>query len=85
MMRTAAFFCSRNEWRVISVTPGGSAAQAGIKESDRVLQIEGKDAGQASLLTLWDIFHHPVGTKVWILLQEGSQKRLVAVTLGRMP
>ena len=72
-------------WQVISVTPGGAAAQAGIKEGDRVLQIEGKDAGQASLLTLWDIFHRPVGTKVWMLLQNGPQKRLVALTLGKAP
>lgn len=72
-------------WRVVSVTPDGAAAQAGIKEGDRVLQIEGKDAGQASLLTLWDIFHRPVGTRVWMLLQEGQQKRLVAVTLGKVP
>ena len=72
-------------WRVISITPGGAAAQAGIKEGDRVLQIEGKDAGQASLLALWDIFHRPIGTKVWILLQDGSQKRLAAVTLGKVP
>ena len=72
-------------WRVISVTPDGAAAQAGIREGDRVLQIEGKDADQASLLTLWDIFHRPVGTKVWIALQDGSQKRLVAVTLGKVP
>lgn len=72
-------------WRVISVTPDGAAAQAGIKEGDRVLQIEGRDAGQASLLALWDIFHRPVGTKVWIALQDGPQKRLVAVTLGKVP
>ena len=70
-------------WRVISVTPDGAAAQAGIREGDRVLQIEGKDAGQASLLVLWDIFHRPLGTKVWLLLQDGPQKRLVAVTLGK--
>ena len=73
------------EWRVVSVTPDGAAAQAGIKEGDRVLQIEGKDAGQASLLALWDIFHRPVGTRVWMLLQERGQKRLVAVTLGKVP
>ncbi len=72
-------------WRVISVTPGGAAAQAGIKEGDRVLQVEGRDAGQLSLLALWDIFHHPVGTRVWVLLQEGRQRRLAALTLGQAP
>ena len=73
------------EWRVTSVTPDGAAARAGIREGDRVLQIEGRDAGQASLVALWDVFHRPVGTKVWLLLQEGSQKRLVAITLGKVP
>jgi len=72
-------------WQVISVTPGGPAAKAGIKEGDRVLQIEGQGTGQLSLLALWDIFHRPVGTKVWMLLQDGQQKRLVALTLGKAP
>ena len=72
-------------WRVTEVTPGGAAAQAGLKEGDRVLQIEGKDAGQLPALALSDIFHRPVGTKVWLLLQEGGQKRLVDVTLGKAP
>lgn len=73
------------EWRVADITPGGAAAQAGIREGDRILQIEGKDAGQLSLIALWDVFHRPVGTKVWLLLQDGPQKRLVAVTLGKAP
>lgn len=73
------------EWRVTSVTPAGAAARAGIREGDRVLQIEGRDAGQASLVTLWDVFHRPVGTKVWLLLQESQRKRLVALTLGKAP
>ena len=73
------------EWRVTSVTPGGAAAQAGIKEGDQVLQVGGKNAGQLSRLALWDTFHRPVGTKVWLLLQDGSQKRLVAITLGKAP
>lgn len=72
-------------WRVIGVTPEGAAAQAGIQEGDRVLQIEGKDAGQVSLIALWDIFHRPVGTKVWVLIQAGTGKRLVALTLGQAP
>lgn len=73
------------EWRVISVTPGGAAAQAGVRQGDRVLKIDGKDARQLSLLASWDVTHHPVGTKVWLLLQDGSQKRLVAITLGKVP
>lgn len=72
-------------WRITEVTPGGAAAQAGIGEGDRVLQIEGKDAGQLSPLALSDVFHRPVGTKVWLLLQTGGQKRLVALTLGKAP
>jgi predicted aspartyl protease len=72
-------------WRVIGVTPDEAAAQAGIREGDRVLQIEGKDAGQLSLIPLWDVFHRPVGTKVWVLLQAGEGKRLVALTLGKAP
>ena len=80
-----ALYPEGREWRVTSVTPGGAAAQAGIREDDRVLQIESKDANQLSLLALWDIFHHPVGTKVWVLLQSDRQKRLVALTLGKTP
>ena len=72
-------------WQVVSVTPGGAAAQVGIKEGAQILQIEGKDASQLSLIALWDVFHRPVGTKVWLLLQDGTQKRLVAVTLGKVP
>ena len=68
-------------WRVTEVTPGGAAAQAGIEEGERVLQIEGKDAGQLSPLALSDVFHRPVRTKVWLLLQQGQQKRLVALKL----
>ncbi len=72
-------------WRVVSVTPDGAAAQAGIRESDWVIQIAGKDAGQLSPAALSDVFHRPVGRKVWLLLQGGGQRRLVAVTLGRVP
>ena len=72
-------------WRVTSVTPAGAAAQAGIRGGDRVLQIEGKDASQASLFALWDVFHRPIGTKVWLLLRKGQQKQLVAITLGKVP
>jgi len=69
-------------WRVTEVTPGGAAARAGIQEGDRVLQIEGKDAGQLPPFALSDVFHRAVGTKVWLLLQAGPQKRLMALTLG---
>jgi len=72
-------------WRVVSVAPEGAAGRAGIKEGDRVLQVGGRDASQLSPLALQDIFHRPAGTKVWMLLQEGGQKRLVAVTLGKVP
>ena len=73
------------EWRVVAVAPDGAAARAGIQEGDRVIRVEGKDAGQLSLLALWDVFHRPVGTKVWLLLQGGERKRLVALTLHPGP
>lgn len=69
------------EWRVTKVVPNGAAARAGIEEGARVLTIDGKDARQLPPPALWDVFHQPVGTKVWLLLQDGSQKRLMALTL----
>ncbi len=68
-------------WRVTDVASNGAAAQAGIEEGSRVLTIEGKDARQLPPFALWDVFHQPVGTKVWMLFQDGEQKRLVALTL----
>lgn len=69
---------------VSDVTPGGPAAQAGIKSGDIVLEFNGQRISDSGELQV-KVSLTPPGTVVRLTIFRGGQERPVEVKLGEMP
>lgn len=68
---------------VVSVTPGGAAAKAGIQPNDIIIQVDGKDVNGTLALSDILINKNP-GDQVSVRVQRGSQQQTFTVTLGEL-
>lgn len=69
---------------VANVSAGSPADQAGIKEGDIILAIDGTKIDQSTSFTE-ALFPHQPGDQVKVALQRGDQKMTKDVTLGQRP
>jgi C-terminal processing protease CtpA/Prc len=68
--------------RVMAVTAGGPAAQAGMKVGDVITAVDGKPASSIPLYKLRHMLSHEApGTVMHFALKRGAHLRNVAVTL----
>jgi hypothetical protein len=69
-------------FEVLDVIPGSPAAGAGIKVGDRVLEIDGREAGELPLPEARQKLRTPPpGTKVRLTVRSGDRNRRVVLTL----
>lgn len=81
LRRAATADAAGGVW-VERIEPGGPAAQADLREGDRILRyasVDVRDAGHMAAL----VGHTPVGTRVTLDIQRGAETRLVDVTVRR--
>jgi predicted metalloprotease with PDZ domain len=72
----------RDAFLVIDVTPGGPAAQAGLKAGDRILVVNGKRAlGGVSLPDLRLLKKAPPSTNLLLEVQRGSERLTINILL----
>jgi membrane-associated protease RseP (regulator of RpoE activity) len=73
----------KGAFKVIDVVAGGPAAQAGLKNGDSILTIDGKNPGDLSLATArLKLKSDPPGTRVRLRVRSGSEpEREVTITL----
>lgn len=69
--------------RIVSVTPNGAAAQAGLQPGDVIVQIDGKAVTDVPSLGDALVSKNP-GEKVPVQVYRGSQQLTVNVTLGEL-
>ncbi|HEU5230336.1 MAG TPA: trypsin-like peptidase domain-containing protein [Ktedonobacteraceae bacterium] len=69
---------------ITNVTPGGPAAQAGLRAGDIIVQIDGKPVANVSSLSSALVSKNP-GDKVAVGIYRGNQQETVNVTLGELP
>jgi len=73
---------SQGAFRVMDVTAGGPAAEAGIKVGDKVLAVDGRTPAELSLPALrTKLKSDPPGTIVRLRVESGGQGRDVVLTL----
>src|SRR5579875_120190 len=68
---------------VVSVTPGGAAAQAGIQAGDVIVQVNGQDINDQSSLSDILATKNP-GDKITMKVYRGNQQMTFNVTLGEL-
>lgn len=69
---------------VRAVTPGGSAAAAGIEAGDRIISLDGIELGPQAAAEVRRLLHErQVGDKVTLLVERDGQRRTVDVELER--
>ncbi len=68
-------------WDVTNVVPGSPAAGLGIKAGDKIVAINGKDAAHLTADQRYDLFLKNAGTNVTLVVQSGSSRRTVMVSL----
>jgi S1-C subfamily serine protease len=68
---------------LVSVTPNGPAAQAGLRPGDIIVQIDGKAVSDASELGTILLSKKP-GETVSVQFYRGNQQQTVSVTLGEL-
>ncbi len=69
-------------FKVMNVVAGGPAAEAGLKEGDSILAIDGKTPAVLSLAAARTMFKSsPPGTKVKLLVSSGGKKEELTITL----
>ena len=66
---------------VEDVTPGSAAEQAGLKEGDRIVRMDGKAIADARALTVEISAHHEVGDKVTIEYERDGKTENTSATL----
>jgi S1-C subfamily serine protease len=70
---------------VSSVTPGGPAAQAGVKPGDVITAVDGKETLTLDALGTALAAKKPGETVTLSILGQDGRKRSVQVTLGQFP
>lgn len=69
-------------WQVMEVVPGTPAAQAGLKEGDRILAVDGQTPAELSLSELRrKVRDAPTGTRLTLKVKSGDVEREVPLTL----
>lgn len=69
--------------RLVAVTPGGSAATAGLQNGDVVISVDGAPVTELSPRGVWVlIFNRAPGSKVKLGVQRGTKTVTAEVTLG---
>jgi C-terminal processing protease CtpA/Prc len=69
-------------FRVVDVTPGGGADDAGIRAGERIVACDGKPSTELSLPALRELFRHqPPGTVFELTVNSQSGQRTVRLTL----
>jgi putative serine protease PepD len=69
---------------VVDVEADGPAAEAGLKEGDRLVSIDGDDVRDATSVTAAIRSHDP-GDKVTIVVERDGDEKTLEVTLGTFP
>lgn len=65
------------------VTPGSPADKAGIKQGDVIIEYNGKEVSQMSLLPTL-VSQSPVGSKAELLLMRNGKKKAVSVVIAKL-
>jgi S1-C subfamily serine protease len=68
---------------IVTITPGGPAAQAGLKAGDVIVQMDGKAINDVSSLGDFLLSEKP-GDTVSVQVYRGSQQQSVRVTLSEL-
>lgn len=68
---------------IVTITPGGPAAQAGLKAGDVIVQMDGKAINDVSSLGDFLLSKKP-GDTVSVQVYRGSQQQSIQVTLGEL-
>jgi len=71
---------------VVTVMPGSPAAQAGMKEGDRILAVNSTPATQLGVSDVYSAFAGPVGSKVVLLVaaQDSGKGRPLVISLKEL-
>jgi hypothetical protein len=69
--------------RVLSVLPGGTAAEAGIKTGDLIETISGREGRTLDYWDLRRLFSRPAGTRLQLRVRRGGDTFDTVVTLGQ--
>jgi len=69
--------------RVLSVLPGGAAAEAGVRTGDLIELIEGNEARYMDYWPLRHLFSRPAGTRLRLHIRRNGATFDVVVVLGQ--
>src|SRR5581483_47033 len=68
---------------VISPIEGSPAIKAGIKPSDTILKVDGKDIGGMDLTSIVNMIRGPKGTKVTLSVQHKGSSKIIDIPIVR--